>query len=902
MTDVADEEDAPHATAADAVLRRWAVDPALGLTREEAARRLAAHGPNALPEAPHPSRLLRFALQFTSPLVLVLVVAAAVAAVLAFRETGRGVARFGDAIAILAIVVLNAVLGFAQEEKAATALDALRRALDPTARVRRDGTETRVAAAELVPGDVVVEVGDAVVADLRLVAAADLSADESSLTGESLPVVKDPAASVAPSAPPGDRPTMLFLGTTVARGRATAVVIATGARTEFGRIGAPLAAARSGGTPLEKRLAAFGRQVLWVCLGVSAALMALGVAIRGRRPSEVLIEAISFAVAIIPEGLPAITTIVLALGMQRMAKRGAIVRRLPAVETLGAVTVLCTDKTGTLTENAMTVRTVWCDGRRFEVTGEGYAPSGSVTGSDGVEVRDGVPPTLRLLAESAALCNDAELSGEGGERKLLGDPTEGALVVLAMKVGVQPGPLRARHVRTSERPFSAEHQRMAVVTRSESGEVESVLPLCARIARPDGDAALDDEGRDGVLAEATALAERALRVLAIARRADPGDDPTQDLTLVGLVGMIDPPRAGVAGAIAACRRAGVRVVMITGDHPATAAAIAREIGLEAAGGAVITGAQLAAMADGELAARLPGASVFARISPGQKLDIVRAFKASGEVVAMTGDGVNDAPALREAHIGVAMGRGGTDVARAAAALVLTDDRFTTLVEAIREGRAIWSNLQKSVVYLLASNVALAVTVFATVFDARRLALTPLMILGINLVTNGPPAVALGVDPPSSDQMDAPPRRPDAPLLSRRELALVGVSGAVMAAAALVVHLFVREPIVERAMVFAVLGFGPLFHAWNCRSQRTSVFALSPRLPWPMVVAVLVSGAIHALAVALPALRPIFHSAAIAPWQWWLVVGLSALVVPTVELGKVGWSLMRSGARATAGRG
>lgn len=904
MSEVPAEGDAPHATTVEAVLQRWGVDPARGLTRDDAASRLTTEGPNRLPEAPRPSRLLRLASQFASPLVLVLMVAAVVAAGLAFRETGRGIARFADAIAILAIVVLNAVLGFAQEEKAAAALDALRHALDPTARVRRDAIEARVPAADLVPGDVVVvEAGDAVVADLRLVAAADLATDESSLTGESLPVAKDPAAVVAPTAAAGDRPTMLFLGTTVTRGRATAVVVATGARTEFGRIGALLASASADDSPLEKRLAAFGRQVLWICLAVSAALLVLGVAVRGRRPSEVLVEAISFAVAIIPEGLPAITTIVLALGMQRMAKRGAIVRRLPAVETLGAVTVLCTDKTGTLTENAMTVRAVWCDGRRFEVTGDGYAPSGSVKGPDGAETRGAVPPTLRLLAESGALCNDAELREEGGERKLLGDPTEGALVVLATKLGVEPLPLRASQSRASERPFSSERQRMAVVTRSADGElvahvkgsVESVLPLCTRIGRPDGDAALDDEARAGVGAEATAMADRALRVLAVARRSAPADDPEQGLTLLGLVGMIDPPRAGVAGAIEACRRAGVRVVMITGDHPATAAAIAREIGLAATGRSVITGAELTAMGDGELAARLAEASVFARTSPEQKLNIVRAFKSAGEVVAMTGDGVNDAPALREAHIGVAMGRSGTDVARAAADLVLTDDHFTTLVDAMREGRAIWSNLQKSVVYLLSSNVALALAVFAAVFDARLLALTPLMILCINLVTNGPPAVALGVDPPSSDQMNAPPRRPDAPLLSRRELALVGSSGAVMAAAALTVHAFVREPSTARAMVFAVLGFGPLFHVWNCRSERTSLFALSPRFPWPLVLAVLVSVAIHALGAALPALRPVFHSAAIASWQWGLVLVLSALIVPAVELGKVAWRLaLRSG--------
>jgi Ca2+-transporting ATPase len=896
----------PHAATVDAVLRRWEVDPARGLTREEVIRRLALHGPNRLPDPPRPSRLLRFASQFTSPLVLVLVVAAAVAAGLALRGTGGGVARFGDAIAILAIVVLNAALGFAQEEKAAAALDALRRALDPTARVRRDGEEARVPADSLVPGDVVVvEAGDLIAADLRLIAAADLAVDESALTGESLPVSKDPRAAVAPAAAPGDRPTMLFLGTTAVRGRATAVAVATGVDTEFGRIGALLATASTEDTPLAKRLAAFGRQVLWLCLAVSAALVALGVFVRDRRLSEVLVEAISFAVAVIPEGLPAITTIVLALGMQRMAKCGAIVRRLPAVETLGAATVLCTDKTGTLTENAMTVRAVWCDGQRFEVSGEGYTPSGSVTGPDGVVTHEAVPPVLRLVVESGVICNDAAFREEGGERRLLGDPTEGALLVLAEKAGVRPMALRERHARIDERPFSPERQRMTAVTRSGDGvvvahvkgSVESVLSLCTHVARADGSTTLDDRAREGVQAEALAMAQRALRVLAVARRDSPGDEPEEALTFLGLVGMMDPPRVGVAGAIEACHRAGVRVVMITGDHPGTAAAIAREIGLPAGEGAVITGAELAAMSDDALAARLPEASVFARTSPEQKLRIVRAFKATGEVVAMTGDGVNDAPALREAHIGVAMGRSGTDVARAAADLVLTDDRFTTLVDAVREGRAIWSNLQKSVVYLLSSNVALAVTVFATVFDPTLLALTPLMILCINLVTNGPPAVALGVDPPSPDQMEAPPRRPDEPLLSRRELALVVSSGLVMAAAALSARMWVREPQAVRAMMFAVLGFGPLFHVWNCRSERTSLFALSPRAPWPLVLAVLASASIHALGLVVPALRPTFHSATPAPWQWGLVASLAALIVPAVELGKVGWRLIPDSPRA-----
>ncbi len=889
---------APHAQPPQEVASQLDVDLSRGLGAQASRERLERYGRNRLPEAPRPSTLARLVAQFTSPLVLVLLAAAVVATVVGVRDAGAATwpARYGDALAILLIVVLNAALGFFQERKAGDALAALERATSPSARVLREGAIATIPAEELVPGDLLLlEPGDVVAADARLFHAAELALDESSLTGESLAVAKDAEARVDAGAATGDRPTMAFMGTNVVRGRGRAIVVATGPGTEFGHIGALIAGASPEDTPLAKRLQVFGRQILWLCLAASAALFAWGAIVRGRAWHRVLVESVSFAVAVIPEGLPAITTIVLALGTTRMARLGAIVRRLPAVETLGAVTVLCTDKTGTLTENEMTVRAVWAGGVRHRVEGEGYQPEGSVTAPGGVVDLDHAPPALRLLAEACALCNDSELRRDGSQWKVVGDPTEGALVVLAEKLGVDAARIRAAQPRLREVPFSSERRRMSVLVEAPDGRqvsfakgsADTVLALCDQILEGDAPRALREEDRAKVREEAEWMSSQALRVLALATRPQSGEAEIEErLVLLGLVGMIDPPRKGVEQAILDCHAAGVRVVMITGDHPTTALAIAREIGVATDDAAVMTGAELSTLDAPSLASRLNDVRVFARTSPDQKLRIVRALRAGGHTVAMTGDGVNDAPALREAHIGVAMGRGGTDVARQAADIVLTDDRFTTLVDAIHEGRTVWRNLQKVIVYLLSSNAALAIAVFVAAVDARMLPLTPMMILCINLVTNGPPAIALGVDPPAPGQMHEPPRPAGASLLSRPELATILVSGAAMALGALALYRGATAPEHARAMAFSLLGLAPLFHAWNCRSLTGSIRGQRPLAPLALLCAVLGSAAIHTLGVLVPSLRVVFHSVALTASNWVTVVALSALIVPAMEIYKL----------------
>ncbi len=887
----------PHARPPQEIAKQLAVDMSHGLDTRTARERLERYGRNRLPEAPRPSALARLAAQFTSPLVLVLLGAAAVATIAGMRDASATTwpARYGDALAILLIVALNAGLGFFQERKAGDALAALERAVSPSARVLREGAIATIPAEELVPGDLLLlEPGDVVAADARLVHAAELALDESSLTGESLPVAKRADAQVNAGAAVGDRVTMVHMGTSVVRGRGRGLVVATGPRTEFGRIGALIAAASPEDTPLAKRLQVFGRQVLWLCLAASAALFVWEVIARGRAWHRVLVESISFAVAVIPEGLPAITTIVLALGTTRMARVGAIVRRLPAVETLGAATVICTDKTGTLTENEMTVREAWAGGVLHRVEGEGYRPEGRVVAPDGAVDPGGASPALERLAEACALCNDAELRRDGERWKVVGDPTEGALVVLAEKLGVSASQVRAARPRVGEVPFSSERRLMTVVVEAPGGpvaftkgSVEAVLSRCVDTLDRDASRSMLDGDRARAREEAERMSSRALRVLALATRARPGEGAIEEgLTFIGLVGMIDPPRRGVRQAIEDCRTAGIRVVMITGDHPSTALAIAAELGIASDATAVMTGADLAALDEPSLAARAADVRVFARTSPEQKLRIVQAFRAAGHVVAMTGDGVNDAPALRAAHIGVAMGRGGTDVARQAADLVLTDDRFTTLIDAVREGRTIWRNLQKVIVYLLSSNVALALAVFVAAVDARMLPLTPMMILCINLVTNGPPAIALGVDAPAPGQMREPPRRADAALLSRPEAATILASGAAMALGGIVLYRDAAAPEHGRAMAFSLLGLAPLLHAWNCRSLTASVRDLRPLAPLALSCAALASAAIHALGVVVPSFRVVFHSVALTVMDWVTVVALAALIVPVMEVYKL----------------
>jgi len=931
---------AVHAEEVTSFLARVAVSSTHGLSDTEVAERLAKHGKNRLPEQAKKSALLRILDQFKNPLVLTLLGAAAIAITVGFTgDTAKQsfLARFGDAIAILLIVVLNAFLGFYQERRAEAALDALQKLSAPAARVRRGGKIVVIAAEEVVPGDLLeIEAGDAIAADARLVQAIDLSSEEAALTGESSAIQKDALAPVAVDAPLADRVTMLFTGTTVVRGKGRAIVTSTGVKTELGRIGEMIRSVGEQKTPLEERLDAFGKVILRVCLGLSAVLLAWGFARGGRPWHDLLLEAVSLAVAAIPEGLPAITTITLALGMQRMAKRGAIVRKLPAVETLGAATIIASDKTGTLTQNEMTVRAVYTGGTLYKVTGEGYDPTGEILDAAGKPVEKLAAPLAYTLA-TAALCNNAQLdvetvtddtprtdatgaavSASYKRWHIVGDPTEGALLTLAAKGGMSRETMLPAHDIIGELPFDSDRKRMTVVTRDRTGRdivhvkgsVDILLPRCVKFADNEGVRGLTDEDRSKILEEGDRMSAQALRVLAICRRVRKGEAPRlpdadngpmsaplsaaaeeveRELTFLGLVGMMDPPRAGVKEAVETCRLAGIRAVMITGDHKLTATAIAQEIGLWAAGDEAVTGSELAEMSDDDLAARIMTLRVFARTTAEQKLRLVRAFKAKGHVVAMTGDGVNDAPALREAHIGVAMGRAGTDVARQAADLVLADDNFATIVEAVREGRAIYRNIQKFIFFLLSSNMGLLIAVFVVSFFGKWPPLTPLMILWINLVTNGAPALALGIDPPDPHLMREPPRPPNEGLLLRRDYLGMLYVGGIMGAAAVVLYALSPqdEPSLERtrAMAFSLLALSPLFHAFSCRSPSRSLFSAKPLLSLPLLLAVAASASIHLVAVLVPALRPVFRTYDMSQRDWMILLGLSAVIIPAVELAK-----------------
>lgn len=893
-----------HAAEVEELLRALGASSADGLSPVEASARRERYGANRLPTPPRDPAWKRLLRQLADPLVLTLLVAAVIATVVAVQEgSGSWLTRYADPVAILLIVVLNAVLGFYQEARAEAALEALQKMAAPRARVRRAGQVVELDASELVPGDLLLlEAGDAVPADARLVQSMDVATEESALTGESVPVGKDAAAVLGLRTPLAERTTMVFTGTTLVRGKGRAVVTATGTRSELGRIGEMMAGIGAQKTPLEERLESFGRIILWVCLALSAALLLWGYArpfVLGGQPrpiSLLLLEAVALAVAAIPEGLPAITTITLALGMQRMARRGAIVRRLPAVETLGAATIICSDKTGTLTQNQMTVRQAYIVGHHYDVTGEGYQPDGELVPRDGGSLQ---APALHHLAEVAALCNNAEIVEEDGAHRVIGDPTEGALLVFASKEGHPPASVRAESELLAELPFDSDRQRMTVIVRDHrgrpvahtKGSVDVLLERCVRFEGDEGVVALDAGVREQILAAAEAMSAKALRVLAFCRHEEverDGDPETieRELTFLGLVGMMDPPRPEAKAAVKTCMAAGIRPVMITGDHKLTARAIAQEIGMWTEGDEAITGQELAELDDAALDEHIMRLRVFARTTPDQKLRIVRAFKHRGHVVAMTGDGVNDAPALRESNIGVAMGKAGTDVARQAADLVLSDDNFATIVEAVREGRAIYRNIQKFIFFLLSANAGLAIAVFGVAFVEHWPPLTPLMLLWINLVTNGAPALALGVDPPSDQLMSEPPRNPNEGLLGRRDYLGVLFVGTVMGAAAIYLYAAAHTGLEQaRALAFTMLAFSPLLHAFSCRSPSVSIFSMRPGLSKPLLVAVAASAAIHLVAVLVPPLQPVFRTFPVSLEEWGLILSLSLLVVPAVEIAK-----------------
>jgi P-type Ca2+ transporter type 2C len=873
-----------------AIVEALESDADAGLTQVEARRRLVAFGANELEDEPRRPVWRRLLAQFANAMIIVLLFAAALTV---------AVGEWRDAVVIAAILVLNAAIGFVQESRAERAMTALRSMTTPTARVVRDGGATAISAQDLVPGDLVLlEAGDVVPADARLLDCPGLRVDEAALTGESVPVDKD----VPALAPDADRAVsnqtnMVFKGSSVVHGRARAIVVATGMETALGGIAGLLRAHQAPRTPLQRRLGVLGRRLATAALVVCGIVFALGM-LRGEDPVVMFLTAVSLAVAAIPEALPAVVTLALALGAQRMARHHALMRTLPAVETLGSVTVICSDKTGTLTQGRMQVELVWTPEGEITVTGSGYEPVGALLSGDD-QLDPASRPTLTRLLHVAALCNDASLlppgDGAGDEWDVAGDPTEGALAVLVLKAGVvEP---EREHPRIGELGFDAHRKRMTTLHRGPDGDglvatkgaVEAVLEISSTVADPAGEVPLTGEERRRILARAEDYAARGYRVLALAGRATGPptgtDDLERQLTLYGLVAMADPPRPESVAAVEACRRAGIKPVMITGDHPATAAAIADRMGIDHEGG-LLTGAELAVQGAEGLASHVDRIAVYARTTPEQKLDIVEAWQARGEIVAMTGDGVNDAPALRRADIGVAMGVTGTEVAKEAAAMVLTDDDFATIVTAVGEGRRIYDNIQRFVRYTLTSNTGEIWVMLLGPFLGLPLPLLAVQILMINLVTDGLPGLALGVEPAERDVMRRPPRPPDASVFARGMWQHILLVGLLMAAIPLGLGVWASaagRP--WQTMVFTSLALLQLGHALGVRSERDSLLRLGLMSNRALLATVVGSVAVQLAIVYTAWGQTLFHTEALDALELAIVLVASTLVLLAVEAEK-----------------
>ena len=887
---------AAHTRTGDDALAALGSRPS-GLSAAEAAACLAGEGPNELQAAARTSAWKMLLGQLKNALIIVLLVATALSAALGHRL---------EAIVITIIVFFAVMLGFVQEYRAGRAIDALRKMAAPGATVLRDGDTVRVPAREVVRGDILLlKAGDRVPADARLLEAVNLGLEEAPLTGESVSVEKNTLALADPELAVGDRLNMVHSGTTVTAGRGRAVVSATGMATEFGRIATLLDTVEVTSTPLQKNLDQVGKILARAALVIVAAVVVVGL-VRGQPVIDMLVFGVALAVAVVPEALPAVVTISLALGVQRMVKRNALMRRLPAVETLGGTTVICSDKTGTLTADEMTVRQVRQDGVIWTVAGAGYVPEGGFS-RDGVEAAP--DEALLRLMRAGALVNDAELDHETEPDRweITGDPTEGALVVLARKANIKKSELEELSPRVDEIPFTSEARRMITFHRAASpedakgglayckGAPEALITLCDTILSASGERPLTEADRVALAAAAEEMAAGALRVLAVAEKHG-ADRATADggFTLLGLVGLIDPPRPEAAAAIQTCRDAGIRAVMITGDHPVTAGAVAAELGLMH-GGRVITGAELDQLDDAALAAQIEGIDVFARVSPAHKLRVVEAFQARGNVVAMTGDGVNDAPALKRADIGIAMGISGTDVSREAAAMTLTDDNFASIVAAVEEGRGIFANIRKFLMYLLSSNIGEIGLIAGTAFMGLPLPLTAVQILYVNLATDGLPALALALDPHESDLMSRPPRKSEQGIFTRPVLVLMAVGGGWSTLAT--VGLFVMmlrsgRPAAEAtSMVFVLLVLIELLKAYSFRSDRQSFFHRPFANRW-LNRAVLWELAMLIAVVYVPFLHEAFGTYALTAVDWAIVLGVAVTVVPVIDLTKVaarrGW--------------
>ena len=912
-----------HALSPEACLQELKASPD-GLSTADAARRLADTGANKLQLSAGRSTLEILWDQFSNVMLIMLLAVAAVSGAVSLHQQ-----EFPkDALAILVIVVLNGLLGYLQESKAQQALLALRDMAQPLVVVRRDGDWQRLSSELLVPGDLIrLEAGDKIPADARLLEAADLGVREAALTGEAEAVFKQPGLLLEVNTPVLERQNCLFQGTEVVRGRGVALVSATGMATELGQIAELINTAGGESTPLQERLDGLAKVLVGSALALVAVVVGLGLLL-GQDPLNLLEVSLSMAVAIVPEGLPAVITVTLAIGTQRMVRRAALIRRLPAVEGLGSVTVICSDKTGTLTQNRQVVQELRLGTEAIAVGGQGYEPTGDLTPSlltppEGATAGC-VAGARELLLQAGVLCSDAEhKQKDDGTWDVLGDPTEGALSVVAAKAGIDDFELRSHFQRAAEIPFSSERQLMAVWVDDPNGTLQAplgesargsnrlliskgapevIIGQCARWIDGAGVVALSEPQRQWWLEQARQLAGSGLRVLAFAcapHHASP-DQELQGQVLLGLMAQLDPARPEVATAVATCRKAGIRPVMITGDHPLTARAIGSAIGLTSSDGEVILGRELEAMEEPALREAVARCSVYARVAPEQKLRIVKALQANGQVVAMTGDGVNDAPALKQAHIGVAMGITGTEVSKEAADMVLLDDNFATIVSAVEEGRLVYANIRRFVKYILGSNVGELITIAsAPLLGLVGVPLTPLQILWMNLVTDGVPALALALEPGEAGLMDRAPAEPGESIFARGIGRYILRIGVVFALIVIGLMLYASEHSGDhwKTMVFTTLCLAQMGHALSARSDLPLVQVAPFSNPW-LIWAVLLTSGLQLLLLYVPPLAGFFGTQPLSGHELLICVGFSLLLFLYLELEKV-WRLWRRGASADA---
>jgi len=866
-----------------------------GLGEEEAGKRLTEYGFNQLQEKKGVSPFTIFLGQFKDFIVWILVGAALISGFL--RE-------WVDALAIIAIVIINAILGFLQEYRAEKSLAALKKLSNPVSKVIRESQRKAMPSSKLVPGDVIeIEAGDSIPADSRLIwTSANFGVQEASLTGESTPVLKTTRALAGKEVPLADRVNEVYMGTSVASGKAKALVVHTGMQTELGKIAGMVQAVAHETTPLQKKLEEFSKWLVYLCFVMVGMVFLLGW-LRGGKIMEVFLTSVSLAVAAVPEGLPAVVTIALALGVHRMVKRNALIRKLPSVETLGCATVICSDKTGTLTKNEMTVQKVFAGGKLFEVTGIGYAPTGEFSSGKN-QIHAAEDPDLQNLLRCGVLCNGAQLVKKADVYSIVGDPTEGALLTAAGKAGMTKEKEEIEYPFLDEIPFDSDRKKMTVIRKHGEqrvafvkGAPDVLLDNCIYVEEKGVTRKLTDQDRAGIRKINNELTGEAMRVLAVAsRKLDPGHEKydvatvEKELVFAGLVAMIDPPREEVKKAMLECKAAGIKTVMITGDHKNTAVAIARALGFFYNDSMALSGEELDKLNDEALYKVVRKVSVYARVSPEHKLRVVRAWRKHGEIVAMTGDGVNDAPAVKEADIGVAMGITGTDVTKEVSDMVVTDDNFASIVSAVEEGRGIYDNIKKFIQYLLSCNAGEILVMFAASLVGLPAPLLPIHILWVNLVTDGLPALALGVDPVAPDIMKRPPRRSTEAVVTKDRALLILAQGSFIAFCSLLAFVFVlfieKEGVVRaRTAAFIVLACSQLVHSFNCRSTTESLFKLGVFTNKKLIFATAVSFLLQMAVVYLPFLQKVFKTEALGVLDWFLVLGISTFPLWAVEAWK-----------------